>query len=231
MVQTIKPIGDQGWIIYTQNESQIRELMRQIEQINPPWLIDLVPAYLSLGVFVQPDRNSLETAKMYLDSLSLEQTVEIISPPVISIPCCYEFQLDGERICQQLQLTFEEVIAEHSQTIYTVYAIGFCPGFPYMGYLSDKLSGTSRLSTPRKQVLPGSVAITGRQTSIYPLPRPGGWNLIGRTPLILVDLHKNYFPLRIGDCVQFNRIDEQEFRNLEGELLPDWRQIQATKGQ
>jgi inhibitor of KinA len=100
-----------------------------------------------------------------------------------------------------------------------VYAIGFCPGFPYLGYLPSALSGVPRLETPRVRLERGSVGLTGRQTGIYTEPRPGGWNIIGRTPFELVNVADGYFPLRTGDRVQFTRIDEREFRRLEGQRL------------
>jgi inhibitor of KinA len=100
-----------------------------------------------------------------------------------------------------------------------VYAVGFVPGFPYLGYLPPELCGVGRLGSPRLRVEAGSVGLTGRQTGVYPLPRPGGWNLIGRTPLVLVDVAAGFFPLRVGDRVQFARIDERRYRELEGERL------------
>src|SRR5207244_10203223 len=94
-----------------------------------------------------------------------------------------------------------DVIRLHTATPYTVYAIGFVPGFPYLGYLPPELCGVGRLPSPRVRVEPGSVGLTGRQTGIYPLARPGGWNLIGRTPLTVVDVADGFFPLRVGDAV------------------------------
>ena len=135
------------------------------------------------------------------------------------IPCCYELGLDFERIEKHTSLTSEAIIALHLGTVYTVYAIGFCPGFPYLGYLPPPLCGVPRLPSPRLRVEPGSVGLTGRQTGIYTEPRPGGWNLIGRTPLELVNLVDDYFPLRTGDRVQFVRIDEVEFKALQDERL------------
>src|SRR5436305_14219057 len=113
----------------------------------------------------------------------------------------------------------DEVIRLHSETVYSVYAIGFCPGFPYLGYLPERLCGVPRLESPRLRVKAGSVGLTGRQTGIYPEPRPGGWNLVGRTPLVLVDVADGYFPLRTGDRVRFTRIDAAEYRRLKGERL------------
>ena len=116
-------------------------------------------------------------------------------------------------------LATDDVIRLHTGTEYMVYAIGFCPGFPYLGYLPRELCGLPRLPAPRLRVEAGSVGLTGRQTGIYTLPRPGGWNLVGRTPLVLVDVAAGYFPLRTGDRVRFARIDEAEYRRLEGERL------------
>ena len=95
------------------------------------------------------------------------------------------------------------------------------PGFPYLGYLPEKLCGVPRLNSPRIRVEPGSVGLTGRQTGIYPLPRPGGWNLIGRTPLTLVDVADGYFPLRVGDRVRFSRIESSEYERLYGMRLEE----------
>src|SRR5207248_2091760 len=106
-----------------------------------------------------------------------------------------------------------------SSVEYVTYAIGFCPGFPYLGYLPERLCGVSRLESPRLRVEPGSVGLTGRQTGIYTEARPGGWSLIGRTPLTLVGVESSYFPLRTGDRARFVRIDELEFERRRGERL------------
>ena len=107
----------------------------------------------------------------------------------------------------------------HAATEYTVYAVGFSPGFPYLGYLPDRLCGVPRLEAPRVRVEAGSVGLTGRQTGVYPEARPGGWNLIGLTPLQLVDVADDYFPLRTGDRVRFEPIGAAEYRRLLGKRL------------
>ncbi len=111
------------------------------------------------------------------------------------------------------------MIRLHAATEYTVYAIGFCPGFPYLGYLPAALAGVPRLPAPRLRVEAGSVGLTGRQTGIYTEVRPGGWNIVGRTPLQLVDVADSYFPLRTGDRVRFVPIDAAEFARLRGRRL------------
>ena len=123
------------------------------------------------------------------------------------------------RVCEHTGLSADDVIRLHTATAYTVYAVGFVPGFPYLGYLPPELAGVPRLASPRLRVEPGSVGLTGRQTGLYPLARPGGWNLIGRTPAVIVDVAAGFFPLRVGDTVRFERIDERRFRELEGERL------------
>ena len=127
--------------------------------------------------------------------------------------------LDLERVARHVGLSASEVVRLHSETEYTIYAIGFSPGFPYLGYLPTPLCGVPRLETPRLRVEPGSVGLTGRQTGVYPESRPGGWNLIGQTPLTLVDVAEGYFPLRTGDRVRFEPINAAEFRRMLGRRL------------
>ena len=137
-----------------------------------------------------------------------------------TIPVCYEMNLDLERVANHRGLTPEGVIAAHLSVEYTVFAIGFVPGFPYLGYLPASLAGVPRLESPRLRVEPGSVGVAGKQTGLYPLPRPGGWNILGRTPFTVVDVADGFFPIRVGDRVRFERIDEATYRKMEGERLP-----------
>ncbi len=136
-----------------------------------------------------------------------------------AIPVCYERNLDLDRIATHTGLDRDSIIRSHLSRKYTVYAIGFCPGFPYLGYLADELANVPRLPTPRLRVPAGSVGLTGRQTGIYTEARPGGWNIVGQTPLELVNVADDYFPLRTGDEVEFVRVDEKEFQTLSGERL------------
>jgi inhibitor of KinA len=128
-------------------------------------------------------------------------------------------QLDLDRVAHHTGLPLDRVIDLHTSQPFSVYAIGFSPGFPYLGYLPKQLEGVPRLASPRMRVEPGSVGLTGRQTGLYPLLRPGGWNIIGRTPLEMVNVEDGYFPLQVGDTVQFQRIDLAEFERLEGTRL------------
>ncbi|MFM9873870.1 MAG: 5-oxoprolinase subunit B family protein [Fimbriimonadaceae bacterium] len=134
------------------------------------------------------------------------------------IPALYESE-DLEEIVQTLKITTDQLIELHSQAIYTVEAIGFCPGFPYLSGLPPELQHLPRRPTPRTKVEPGTIAITGDQCCIYPLERPGGWNLIAHTPLTIVDPETDYFPLQVGDKIQFQPINQQQFDQLVNQCL------------
>ncbi len=191
-----------------------------VRSISPAWLVEVVQAYASVAVFFDLARASFDQVAQQLRSRQLSHSD---APQQGNrrhiIPCCYEFPLDQQRIAEYTGLPVADIIAQHVGQEYTVYAIGFCPGFPYLGYLSPALSGVPRLATPRLRVEQGSVGLTGRQTGIYTLERPGGWNLVGRTPLQLVDVADEYFSLRTGDRVTFQRIETAEFNRLRGERL------------
>ncbi len=217
-------LGDEAVLGYFADEAAAVRFAAGLRAVNPPWLLDVVPAYASVGVFFDAAQIRWADVVRFLAAGADWATGSHSAPPVmpfceLRIPVCYEMQLDMGRVCEATGLSRDEVIRLHTTTIYTVYAIGFVPGFPYLGYLPPPLCGVNRLPTPRLRVEPGSVGLTGRQTGIYPLPRPGGWNLIGRTPLVIVDVVAGFFPLRVGDRVEFERIDERQFRELEGERL------------
>jgi KipI family sensor histidine kinase inhibitor len=116
-------------------------------------------------------------------------------------------------------LSETDVIAHHAGHEYRVFAIGFLPGFPYAGYLPPALSGLPRRESPRAEVPAGSVAIAGRQTGVYPESSPGGWHLLGRTPVRIVDLDRGFFPIRAGDRIRFDPIGPAEFEARRREPL------------
>ena len=218
---TITPLGDQAAIVYFADESTAVAFAATVRASNPAWLFDVVPAYASVGVFFDADQIQLPVVIEWLKAAAKTMPRHAVATPSrqFVIPVCYERQLDLANVADVTGLTAEQIITLHTNTEFTVYAIGFVPGFPYLGYLPEPLRGVPRLATPRLRVEPGSVGLTGKQTAIYPLPRPGGWNIIGRTPLAIVDVADGYFPLRVGDHVQFQRIDEAEYTRLEGERL------------
>jgi inhibitor of KinA len=219
MVQ-LKPLGDQALIAYLDSEADAQAFAHAVRSSNAGWLVDVVPAYASVAVFYDLSEVDCHAVTEQLARiLDAGSSLPPVQGKLHQIPCCYEMGPDLTRVAEHRQLKGEEVIRLHTATVYTVYAVGFCPGFPYLGYLPAELAGVPRLPTPRLRVEPGSVGLTGRQTGIYPEARPGGWNLVGRTPLELVNVMDGYFPLHTGDRVQFQRIDEGEFRKLAGQRL------------
>ena len=116
-------------------------------------------------------------------------------------------------------LSSAEVVAMHSSVEYDVFAVGFLPGFPYAGYLPPALAGLPRRDSPRLDVPAGSVAIAGRQTAIYPRQSPGGWHLLGTTPLCIADAKAGYFPIAAGDRIRFKPISAAEFEARRDERL------------
>ncbi len=215
------PLGDQAALASFEDEATAARFAQTVSQAAPSWLVDVVPAYASVAVFFDPDRIDMLRA---IDELSALAAAPVV-PTVVSagrshiIPCCYAMGLDLARVAEHSGLSTEQIIRLHAETEYHVFAIGFCPGFPYLGYLPDALAGVGRLPAPRLRVEAGSVGLTGRQTGIYTEPRPGGWNIVGRVPLELVSVEDNYFPLRTGDRVRFQPIDATTFHQLQGQRL------------
>jgi len=216
-------LGEAAWLAYLPDEPSAVRLAARIRESAPPWLEDVVPAYASVGVYFDADRASADAVSDWLRAVGHARRDVPVSQSAayqpLSIPVCYERGADLATVAGRLGLSADAVIALHTEIVYSVHAIGFVPGFPYMGYLPDALCGVPRLDSPRVRIEPGSVGLTGRQTGIYPLPRPGGWPLIGQTPLTLVDVAEGFFPLRVGDRISFRRIDAVEYDQLDGERL------------
>ncbi len=196
-----------------------------------PGFIETVPAYTTLTVYYQPELITAENSsphlfvKNYIENLLRDVSVEKIEEEkIISIPVCYdeEFGYDLDFVTITNNLSKEQVISLHQQHEYTVYMMGFLPGFAYMGKVDDAIA-TPRKPTPRAIVEEGSVGIAGKQTGIYPLPSPGGWQIIGRTPLCLFDLQKTApFLFKTGDHVKFYGISKSSFYKTKNEqkLVP-----------
>ena len=219
---SLVPLGDQAALAYFADEAAALRFAASVRRTASPWLVDVVQAYTSVAVFFDLDQTHFHYLESELKRIAADPPTlgDEVQSRLHRIPCCYAMGLDLERIARHTGLSVEDVIRLHAGTEYTVYAIGFCPGFPYLGYLPPELCGVPRLETPRLKVEPGTVGMTGRQTGIYTEARPGGWNLLGRTPLELVHFADGYFPLRTGDRIRFERIDEREFTRLRGERLP-----------
>ncbi|MFL5340213.1 MAG: 5-oxoprolinase subunit PxpB [Gemmataceae bacterium] len=217
---TLTPLGDQAVLARFEREADALTFAAAVRAASLPGVLDVVPAYVSVAVFYDVERTRYGELAPQLDRA--HAAADRLPPavgPLHVIPCSYDFGADLQRVADHTGLSPADVVRIHSGAEYTVYAVGFCPGFPYLGYLPDALSGVPRLPSPRLRVEPGSVGLTGRQTGVYPLERPGGWNLVGRTPLDLVNVAEGYFPLRPGDRVRFRAIDRAEFEQLRGGRL------------
>jgi KipI family sensor histidine kinase inhibitor len=154
-----------------------------------------------------------------------------VSKRVWEIPVCYggAYGEDLEFVASNAGLSPEEVIAIHSGVDYRLYMLGFLPGFPYLGGL-DKRIHTPRLKTPRTKILPGSVGIGGEQTGIYPMPSPGGWQLIGMTPVKLYDPQREQPILyEAGDFLRFVPIDEARFEEIRDQVASGEYQLRMME--
>lgn len=215
---SLEALGDQGVLAHAPDEAAALRLVAALRRDPPDWLVDVVQAYTTVAVFYDAAATCQEAVRASVGALTVT-TADAGPGTLFEVPCCYDLGPDLTRVAEATGLSVAAVIAAHAGTTYTVYAIGFCPGFPYLGYLPPELHGVPRLPTPRTRVEAGSVGLTGRQTGIYTEPRPGGWNLIGRTPLVLVDVAAGYFPLRTGDRVRFTPIDRDAYDALSGQRL------------
>lgn len=184
---------------------------------NETTITALLPAFRTLTVFYQPlitDAKQIKdlTARM-IEQLDLHQSEKA---NVVHIPVCYtaEFGPDLVRVAAHGQLSIAELIRRHTQPDYLIYMLGFLPGFAYLGGLDPQLA-MPRLASPRAAIPAGSVGIAGEQTGMYPFTSPGGWQLIGRTPLRLFDPERER-PLlyQAGDYIHFEAIDEATFARL-----------------
>lgn len=221
---TFEPLADDallvrfGEVIDAAHNARALEASRLLRERNPSWLRDAVPAYASLAVFFDSgeigaaDPHAFVAAQIRA-TLRSQEAATAISARIIDIPVCYEPEMAPDLIeaANELGIATDELIQRHSSASYTVAMIGFAPGFPYLLGLPDSLA-LPRMATPRTRVPAGSVAIGGKQTGIYPRESPGGWRLLGRTPLVLFDTARAAPALLTpGDRVRFQRIDIAAF--------------------
>jgi inhibitor of KinA len=219
------PMGDQALIVEfgeridPQLSAHIASLAQRLRDARPMGVLDIVPAYATLalhydpaevGAGTSPYEALTETIATWLKTQTIEAAV---AGRLVEIPVCYggAFGEDLETLARSRGLSPDEVIAIHSAPTYHVHMLGFVPGFAYLGGLDARLA-TPRRDTPRPRVPAGSVAIAGEQTGIYPLDTPGGWQIIGRTPLQLFKPSDSPPSLlNAGDAVHFEPISAREF--------------------
>lgn len=211
------------------NMPWIMALLRRCEEGFGESLIDLVPSYTTLLVHYDPLLLTPGEARSRLATMLTDLEPEEQGAPgegslgeIKELQVWYDDSVGPELslLQQHSGLSREAVIEAHSGQEYSVFALGFAPGFAFMGSLPDELV-LPRLDTPRKRVPAGSVAVANRQTSAYPRVSPGGWNLIGRTSAKLFDRERDGFSLlRVGDRVRFVAVDRARFEEAGGDTTP-----------
>jgi len=226
----LESAGLDGWMvrlferIEESNLAWITPLTRRCEAAFGAALVDLVPSYTTLLVVFDPLRLSPEEARRRLLGLlgDLVPDKQADAGEVRELPTWYDPSVgpDLPRVAERVGMTVEEVIACHAGSDYRVFALGFAPGFAFMGLLDERLE-VPRLDTPRKRVPVNSVAIAGRQTAAYPTVTPGGWHLLGRTSARLFDRDREGFSLLgVGDRVRFVPVDRETFEAEGGDTTP-----------
>lgn len=197
---------------------RVVKLLQSLQKEPPRWVRNIQPAYCSLLVNFDP--SLADHAEVEETIGAYEQRAEKQREPkahVVEIPVCYggEFGPDLEEVAEVHASKPKQVIELHSSEMYRAYFLGFAPGFAYLGDVPAEIA-TPRLPSPRKRVPAGSVGVAGRQTAVYPMATPGGWRLLGRTPLRIFQADRKPMGLiSIGDQVRFLPISSDEFRKLE----------------
>ncbi len=215
--------GDRGLLveygdgISPEINHKVRSMAVVVEQSRLNGVIEIIPTYRSLLIVYEPsetDPVTLEAALLDLETRLSE--IKIPPPRTVKIPVCYggDFGPDIQTVAQEHDLSEADVVRLHTEPDYLIYMIGFTPGFPFLGGLPENLH-TPRLSTPRTHVPAGSVGIANAQTGMYPIASPGGWQLIGRTPLTLFAPRRdNPFLYQTGDIIRFKPISHAEYDHI-----------------
>ncbi len=198
----------------------VRQLVHRLKLHPLGGITETVPSYSAVTVYFDPLEIGYDDLLLHIKRLLAENAVHKPQPPrLVEIPLCYggDYGPDLQEVARINGLTAEEVIEIHSSAVYTVFMIGFAPGFPYMGGMSQRIAAP-RKAVPRTCIPAGSVGIAGLQTGIYPLDSPGGWQIIGQTPLRLFD-PRNHPPslLGAGDKIRFRAIAADRFIQQKGE--------------
>jgi KipI family sensor histidine kinase inhibitor len=209
-----------GETIAPEINDRVHALAKSLRMHPVPGVGDTVPAYASLLVCFDPLRISSKRLAAQLKKRAAK-TRDAFSGggKIIRIPVCYEgdFAPDMETVSRHTGFSPEEIIVRHTKPAYRIYMLGFLPGFPYLGGLDPALE-TPRLMTPRTAIPAGAVGIGGAQTGIYPLESPGGWQLIGRTPVTVYDPRRaEPFMYRAGDTIVFYPVSTAEYAAIAGD--------------
>ena len=240
MKPTISPVGDCaisidfGQVINPKINRQIRQVIEQIKVLQLDGIIELVPTYCALLVqydaMVYTYSDICKILEPTLQESVMDSANELVT--IVEIPTVYggEFGPDLGFVASHNHISEDEVVSIHSGTDYLVYMLGFIPGFTYLGGMDPRIA-TPRLSSPRTLIPAGSVGIAGEQTGTYPSDSPGGWQIIGRTPVTMYDMSKKQAALlQAGDYVRYVSIDENEFHRIKSlgmEYIPSMYEVEV----
>lgn len=210
--------------ISTEINARIRAFNIALKKKSVPGIVETVPTYRSLTVHYRPEiirfEKLIDAMSGLMDSLS---EIEIPPASVVELPVLYggEVGPDLDFVAKHNGKTIEEVIKTHSEPEYLIYMLGFTPGFPYLGGMSPHIAAP-RLTSPRVKIPGGSVGIAGTQTGVYPIDSPGGWQLIGQTPLKLYDAQRETpILLQAGQFIKFRPIEKAEFDAIADEVAKE----------
>ena len=240
MKPTISPVGDRaisidfGQVIDPTINRHIRQTIERIKELQLEGIIELVPTYCALLVeydaMLYSYSEICNIIEPTLEEGMTNTTNELVT--VVEVPTVYggEFGPDLSFVASHNHLSEDEVISIHSGTDYLVYMLGFIPGFTYLGGMDPRIA-TPRLSSPRTLIPAGSVGMAGEQTGTYPSDSPGGWQIIGRTPVTMYDMSKAQASLlNAGDYVRYVPIDESEFHRIKAlgtDYVPVIREVEV----
>lgn len=223
----IEIAGQNAFIVYFGDKTsarvsaQIQAAVVNIYAGMAECIVDLAPSYASLLVIFDIDRSDHFEVRQKLQlALKNLQDVDASAGDLLTLPVYYDLESgpDLEIIAARGNISVDDVIEIHQQQEYRVYAIGFAPGFAYLGEVDERIAAP-RLATPRQKVPRGAVAIADRQTAVYPAVSPGGWNLIGLCPTRMFDpARQPSMPVKVGDRIRFSAISRDEFLAQGGEL-------------
>ena len=240
MKPTISPVGDRaisidfGQVIDPKINRHIRQTIERIKELQLDGIIELVPTYCALLVeydaMLYSYSDICNIIEPTLEEGMTDTTNELVT--VVEVPTVYggDFGPDLSFVASHNHLSEDEVVSIHSGTDYLVYMLGFIPGFTYLGGMDPRIA-TPRLSSPRTLIPAGSVGIAGEQTGTYPSDSPGGWQIIGRTPVTMYDMSKAQAALlNAGDYVRYVPIDESEFHRIKllgSDYVPVIREVEV----
>lgn len=238
MIHSFLQNGDSAVTVQFKNEiskevnSYVTSLCAEIENNKIKGVIEYIPTFCSVSVLYDC---TLISAKKLISKLEkIIKNIKITSSrkaKLYEIPVCYDdcFALDMGNVCEHSHLTREEVIARHSGRDYLIYMLGFLPGFAYLGGM-DEVLATPRLDSPRSEIFEGAVGIGGEQTGIYPVASPGGWQLIGKTPVKVYDKEReNPILYSSGDYIRFVPVSLAEYDQIETQINTGTYRVKVTE--